>query len=333
VTAETKSPIVIYEDADKAVEVRLDSDEETVWLTQAQMAELFDVKPQNITMHLGNVYGEGELEQEATCKDFLQVQQEGDRAVKRTRKHYSLDAVISVGYRVSSARATRFRIWATRTLREHLTQGWTLNRQRFEANARELEAALALVHKAAQSSELSADSGRGLVDIVSRYAQTFLLLQRYDEGLLTDPQAQPGGNLPSLAEARTALDGLKAELMARGEATDLFARSRGDGLASLLGNLDQSVFGEPAYPSVEAKAAHLLYFVIKNHPFSDGNKRSAAFLFVDFLHRNGRLLNAAGEAVINDVGLAALTLLVAESDPSNKDTMIRLIMNMLAPGN
>ncbi|MDA3875651.1 MAG: virulence protein RhuM/Fic/DOC family protein [Halothiobacillus sp.] len=332
-TAETKSPIVIYEDADKAVEVRLDSDEETVWLTQAQMAELFDVKPQNITMHLGNVYGEGELEQEATCKDFLQVQQEGDRAVKRTRKHYSLDAVISVGYRVSSARATRFRIWATRTLREHLTQGWTLNRQRFEANARELEAALALVHKAAQSSELSADSGRGLVDIVSRYAQTFLLLQRYDEGLLTDPQAQPGGNLPSLAEARTALDGLKAELMARGEATDLFARSRGDGLASLLGNLDQSVFGEPAYPSVEAKAAHLLYFVIKNHPFSDGNKRSAAFLFVDFLHRNGRLLNAAGEAVINDVGLAALTLLVAESDPSNKDTMIRLIMNMLAPGN
>jgi prophage maintenance system killer protein len=227
----------------------------------------------------------------------------------------------------------QFRQWTTRILREHLTQGWTLNRQRFEENARELEAALALVRKAAQSPALDVGSGRGLVDIVSRYAQTFLLLQRYDEGLLAEPQAQLGGNLPSLTEARATLDGLKAELMARGEATELFARDRGDGLASLLGNLDQSVFGEPAYPSVEAKAAHLLYFVIKNHPFADGNKRSAAFLFVDFLHRNGRLLNDAGEPMINDVGLAALTLLVAESDPGNKETMVRLIMNMLAGAN
>jgi hypothetical protein len=191
-------PIVIYEGANKAVEVRLDTDQETIWLTQAQMAELFDVKPQNITMHLKNVFDEGELAEEATCKDFLQVQREGGREVKRKRKHYSLDAVISVGYRVSSARATRFRVWATRTLREHLTRGWTLNRQRFEENARELEAALALVRRAARSPALDTDSGRGLVDIVSRYAQTFLLLQRYDEGLLTDPQAQSGGKLPSI---------------------------------------------------------------------------------------------------------------------------------------
>ena len=328
--AETRAPILIFEEAGKAVEVRLDADHETVWLTQAQMADLFDVKPQNITMHLKNVYEDGELAEEATCKDFLQVQQEGGREVQRRRKHYSLDAVISVGYRVNSSRATRFRQWATRVLREHLTQGWTLNRERFEENARELEAALALVRKAAQNPALEAGSGRGLVDIVARYAQTFLLLQRYDEGLLTEPRAQTGGTLPSWEEARAMLDGLKADLMARGESTDLFARDRGDGLASLLGNLDQSVFGEPAYPSVESKAAHLLYFVVKNHPFSDGNKRSAAFLFVDFLHRNGRLLNAAGEPVINDVGLAALTLLVAESDAANKETMIRLIMNMLA---
>lgn len=326
----TTAPIVIYEDADHAVEVRLDEVQETLWLTQAQMGTLFGVKPQNITMHLKNIYAEGELVEEGTCKDFLQVQSEGGREVKRKRKHYSLDAVISVGYRISSTRATRFRIWATRILREHLTQGWTISRHRFEENAQELEAALRLVRKAAQSPSLDTDSGRGLVDIVSRYAQTFLLLQRYDEGLLTDPQSQAGGTLPSLEEARSALDNLKGELMARGEATELFARDRGDGLDSLLGNLDQSVFGEPAYPSVESKAAHLLYFVIKNHPFSDGNKRSAAFLFVDFLHRNRRLFNSSGEPVINDVGLAALTLLVAESDPANKDTMIRLIMNMLA---
>lgn len=329
-TQKAQSPIIIYEDADRTVEVRLDVGEETVWVTQAQMAELFDVKPQNITMHLKNVYMQGELAEEATCKDFLQVQTEGERTVRRMRKHYNLDAIISVGYRVNSTRATRFRQWATRVLREHLTRGWTLDRRRFETNARELEAAMALLRKTARSPELGLEAGRGLVDIATRYAQTFLLLQRYDEGLLTEPRAQAGGELPSVDEARTALENLKAELMAREEATDLFARDRGDGLASLLGNLGQTVFGEPAYPTVESKAAHLLYFVVKNHPFSDGNKRSAAFLLVDFLHRNGRLLDAAGEPLINDVGLAALTLLVAESDPANKETMIRLIMNMLA---
>ena len=250
--------------------------------------------------------------------------------MQRRLRHYNLDAIISVGYRVNSKRAVGFRQWATRTLSEHLTEGYTLDRQRLQANARELDAALQLVKKAAQSPDLQADTGRGLVDIVTRYAQTFLLLQRYDEGLLTEPPEVPGGVLPTLAEARSALALLKRELMARGEATDLFARDRGEGLAALLGNLDQSVFGEPAYPSVEAKAAHLLYFVIKNHPFADGNKRSGAFLFVDFLNRNGRLMDASGVPVINDIGLAALALLVAESDPAHKATMIRLIMNMLA---
>ncbi|WP_312477671.1 virulence protein RhuM/Fic/DOC family protein [Stutzerimonas nitrititolerans] len=329
-STENKAPIVIYDTADQAVEVRLDAARDTVWLSQRQMAELFGKDVRTVNEHLRNVFAEGELLREETIRDFRIVRQEGRREVARSVEHYNLDVIISVGYRVKSQQGTRFRQWATRILREHLTQGWTLNQQRFETNARELEAALALVRKAAQSPTLDTQSGRGLVDIVSRYAQTFLLLQRYDEGLLTEPDAQPGGNLPTPDEARAALDKLKRELMARGEATDLFARDRGDGLASLLGNLDQTVFGEPAYPSVEAKAAHLLYFVIKNHPFSDGNKRSAAFLFVDFLYRNGRLLAANGEPVINDVGLAALTLLVAESDPANKDVMIRLVMNMLA---
>ncbi|MDP3481129.1 MAG: Fic family protein, partial [Desulfoprunum sp.] len=215
---------------------------------------------------------------------------------------------------------------------EHLTQGYTLNRQRLETNARELEAALKLVKKAAQSPELQADTGRGLVDIVTRYAQTFLLLQRYDEGLLTEPIQQTGGALPTLDEARASLAGLKADLIAHGEATALFGQERGDAFAALLGNLEQTVFGEPAYPSIETKAAHLLYFIIKNHPFFDGNKRSGAFLFVDFLNRNGRLLDGNGNPVLNDIGLAALALLVAESDPAQKETMIRLIMNMLVPG-
>ena len=322
--------ITIYQAENGMVEVRLERD--TVWLSQEQMAALFDVQKAAVSKHLKNIYASGELEQTATVSKLETVQQEGARRVTRQIDHFNLDAVISVGYRVNSARATRFRQWATRILREHLTQGYTINRQRLEANARELEAALQLVKKAAQSPELLADTGRGLVDIVTRYAQTFLLLQRYDEGLLTEPPTAAGGTLPTLDEARTALAGLKADLIARGEATALFAQERGDGLAALLGNLDQTVFGEPAYPSVEAKAAHLLYFVIKNHPFSDGNKRSGAFLFVDFLNCNGRLLDDTGQPVINDIGLAALALLVAESDPAQKETMIRLIMNMLAQG-
>lgn len=324
--------LVIFQEADRPVEVRLDVQGDTVWLTQRQMSTLFDTTPENILMHLKNIFQDEELREQATAKDFLAVQTEGQRRVQRTLKHYNLDAVISVGYRVNSKRAVLFRQWTTRILREHLTQGYTLNRQRFEANARELEAALQLVRKAARNPEFQADMGRGLVDIVTRYAQSFVLLQRYDEGLLTEPPTTTGGTLFTVAEARAALAGLKADLITRGEASTLFAQERQEAFEALLGNLDQSVFGEPAYPSVESKAAHLLYFVIKNHPFADGNKRSGAFLFVDFLNRNGRLLDRTGQPVINDIGLAALALLVAESDPSHKDTMIRLIMNMLTQG-
>lgn len=322
------SEILIYQADNQPVEVRLEGD--SVWLTQRQLAELLGTTTDNISLHLKNIYNDGELDEAATTEESSVVQQEGKRQVTRRLKLYNLDAIISVAYRVNSKRGVQFRQWATRVLREHLTRGFTLNRQRFETNARELEAALLMVRRLAGNPQLGADAGRGLADIVSRYAQTFLLLQRYDEGLLSEPVVQAGGVLPTESEARQALAGLKARLMARGEATELFARERGDGLAALLGNLDQSVFGEPAYPSVEAKAAHLLYFVIKNHPFADGNKRSGAFLFIDFLHRNGRLLDAVGQPVINDIGLAALALLVAESDPAQKDTLIRLIMNMLA---
>ena len=321
------NPIAIYQSPTGTVDVRLDGD--TVWLSQKQMSELFAKNVRTVSEHIRNVFKDGELQEDAVVRNFRITAADG-KGYDTT--HYNLDVIISVGYRVKSPQGVQFRQWATRLLREHLTLGYTVNRQRFEDNAAVLEAALNLIRKAAQTPELSADTGRGLVDIVTRYAHTFLWLQRYDEGLLTDPATQPGGTLPTLEQAREALARLKADLVQRGEATDLFARDRGDGLAALLGNLDQSVFGEPAYPSVEAKAAHLLYFVIKNHPFSDGNKRSGAFLFVDFLHRNGRLLNASGHPVINDMGLAALALLVAESDPVQKDVLIRLIVNMLAQG-
>lgn len=321
------TPTAIYQNADGSLALDVTVLDESVWLRQEQMSQLFGRERSVITKHLRNVFAEGELDEKSNVQNLHIAG--SDKPVR----FYNLDVIISVGYRVKSQQGTRFRQWATSVLREHLTRGYTLNKQRFEANARELEAALQLVRKTAAGEALTSDQGRGLVDVVTRYAQTFLLLQRYDEGLLTEPQVAAGGRLQTLDEARISLAGLKADLIARKEATQLFAQERGDGFAALLGNLDQTVFGEPAYPSVEAKAAHLLYFVIKNHPFSDGNKRSAAFLFVDFLHRNGRLLDGVGSPVINDIGLAALALLVAESDPAQKETMIRLIMNMLArPG-
>lgn len=316
------SDIAIYTSPSGDVEVRLEND--SVWLRQEQMAELFGRDRTVIGRHIRNVFSENELQEERNVQ-ILHIAG-SDKPVRL----YNLDVIISVGYRVKSQQGTRFRQWATGLLQQHLTRGYTVNQQRLEANARELEAALQLVRCAIKAPQLSADDGRGLLDIVTGYARTFLLLQRYDEGLLTEPPAQAGGSLPSATEARQALARLKSDLIAKGQATHLFACERGDGLAALLGNLDQTAFGEPVYPSVEAKAAHLLYFVIKNHPFADGNKRSGAFLFVDFLHRNGRLLQPDDQPIINDVGLAALALLVAESPATHKDTLVRLIMNMLA---
>lgn len=322
--------IVIYQSDDGQTQVEVRFEHDTIWLSQGQMAELFDKDSDTIGLHLKNVYQSTELDESLTTEESSVVRQEGKRQVKRKIKFYNLDAIISVGYRVNSKKGTQFRIWATQHLREYLVQGYSINQRRFDQNAEELQQALALIRKAAKSPELSTESGRGLVEIISRYTQTFLWLQRYDEGLLNEPSGQAGGQLPSPGGAMQAIQELKQSLIARGEATELFAQLREDGLASILGNLDQSAFGEPAYPTIESKAAHLLYFIVKNHPFTDGNKRNGAFLFVDFLHRNGRLMNAKGETIINDTGLAALTLLVAESDPKQKDILIRLIMNMLA---
>lgn len=317
------SEIAIYESDSGQIAVTIEHD--SVWLRQEQLAELFGRDRTVIGRHIRNVFAEGELERASNVQNLHIAG--SDKPVA----FYNLDVIISLGYRVKSREGTRFRQWANQVLKQHLTRGYTLHRERFEANAGELEAALELVRKTARTPELGEAGGRGLVEIVSRYTQTFLWLQRYDEGLLTEPAGSLGGELPRVKDAQAALANLKRQLMARGEATELFARERGDGLAALLGNLQQSAFGEPAYPSLESKAAHLLYFVVKNHPFADGNKRSGAYLFVDFLHRNGRLLDAEGNAVINDTGLAALTLLVAESAPEQKDTLIRLIINMLAP--
>ena len=321
-----KATIEIYQADDQVIEVRLDANQDTVWLSQAQLVSLFERDQSVISRHVNNVFKEKELDKISNMQKMHIAH--SDKPVA----YYSLDVIISVGYRVKSTQGVRFRQWATQRLKDYLVKGYALNQQRFEQNSAALKQALLLIQKTAQSPELTAEAGSGLVDIVSRYTQTFLWLQQYDEGLLAEPKGQMGGDLPTPEQAMVSLNQLKVTLIARGEATELFARLREDGLAALLGNLDQSVFGEAAYPTIESKAAHLLYFVVKNHPFSDGNKRSGAFLFVDFLHRNGRLFDNTDTPIINDTGLAALTLLIAESDPKQKDIIIKLVMTMLAGG-
>jgi prophage maintenance system killer protein len=320
------SAIVLYQSPDGSISIDVRLEKETLWMDAHQMARLFGRDRSVIVRHIRNMYDTNELDQDSTYAKNAQVAADGKL---RQMDLYNLDVIIGVGYRVNSKRGTQFRIWATGVLREHLTRGLTINRQRLEENAREIEAALVLVRQAIASPQLTTDMGRGLVEVIARYTQTFFWLQRYDEGMLTEPKGEPGGILLTLTEARVAVARLREDLISRQEAGGMFGQERGDGLAAILGILQQSVFGQPAYPSIESKAAHLLYFIIKDHPFSDGNKRIGAMLFVDFLNRNGRLFLPSGEAIINDIGLAALALLTAESNPRDKDVMIRLTMNML----
>lgn len=318
------SEIVIFETASQQVEVQLEGD--TLWLTQRQMGDLFATTPENVLMHLKNIFKDNELDEMATTKDFLVVRREGTRDVQRKLKHFNLDAIISVGYRVNSTQATRFRQWATRVLREHLTQGYSLDEHRLARQGLdELTQAVDLLGKTLARRELVTDIGREVVGLILGYAKTWRLLLDYDEGKLSLPAGtQPARGVLGHTEARRALDALAAELKSRGEASELFARDRGDNLAAILGNIEQTMFGEPLYKSREERAAHLLYFVIKNHPFSDGNKRSGAFLFLLYLRQEGMRLP------LDENGLTALTLLIAESDPKAKELMVRLVINLLA---
>lgn len=319
--------IVIYETDYNRVEVRLDH--ETVWLTQGQMAELFDTSSDNISLHLKNIYKDRELQKKATTEDFSAVQKEGKRQVRRTLKHYNLDAIISVGYRVNSKRGVRFRQWATNVLRQHLVKGYTVNERRLaEKGLSEMEQAIALLTTTLERHEALSDKGRAVLEVVSKYAKSWSLLLKYDEDRLELPKLRhPVKKSLAYNMANEAIATLKAELIKRGEAGDLFGRERHQQLEAILGNIDQTFESKDLYSSLEEKAAHLLYFVIKDHPFSDGNKRIGSFLFLIFLRENN-LLEQSG---INDKALVALALMIAESDPKQKDLMIRLTMNLLTP--
>ncbi len=318
--------ILIYEaeNGQTRVDVRLEA--ETVWLSQEQMAVLFGRERSVVTKHLRNVFKEGELDASATCAKFAHVQNEGGRSVTRDIEYYNLDVIISIGYRVKSQRGVQFRQWATRTLREHLVQGYTLNQTRLaERGITEAQQAVELLARTLQNQALVNDTGSAVLSLIAGYAKTWRLLLQYDENGLALPEiCRPSQSALDYPKALAAIAQIKAELMARGEATPLFGQERGETFEGILGNIEQSMFGESLYRTREEKAAHLLYFVIKDHPFSDGNKRIGAFMFLLYLQQEEMAMS------INDNALTALALLIAESAPSNKELMIRLVVNLLA---
>lgn len=327
-----RGEVIVYEAPDGEVRIDVRLERETVWLSQKQMAELLGTSVDNVGLHLKNIYVEGELDEAATTEDSSVVRTEGRRQVKRQLRLYNLDAILSVGYRVSSKRGTQFRIWATRTLREHLLRGYTLNERRLrERGLSEIEQAVGLLARTLTSHALVTDEGRAVLDVVQRYTRSWRLLLEYDEERLAEVPGRPVAPTAALSldDARTALASLRDDLLGRGQAGVLFGQERGEGLAGILGAIEQTFDGQPLYPNAQLRSAHILYFVIKDHPFGDGNKRIGALLFLEYLRRNGLLLRTDGSPRLADNAMVALALLIAESDPAQKDLMIRLVLNLL----
>ena len=318
--------IQIYQSDDGQVQLDIQLEQETLWLTQLQMSNLFETTPENVLMHLKNIFSEQELDETATTKGFLVVRQEGTRQVQRELKHYNLDAIISVGYRVNSSRATQFRVWATGTLKQHLVEGYTLNRRRLHERGIEFEQAISLLSRTLVKQQLMNNAGEAVLSVISDYARSWSLLQGYDAQSfkqLSDKQTDM--QALNMNDVLAAIAELKKTLIAKGEASELFGQLRGDGLASAIATIEQGFGDDLFYPNIASRAAHLLYFVIKNHPLADGNKRSGSFLFLWYLRINQTLLGKPVDQLINDNTLVALALLVAESQPDQKELMIRLI--------
>ena len=324
--------VILYETPDGQARVDVRVEKENVWLSLNQMAELFDRDKSVISRHLRSVFASGELARDSVVAKNATTA--GDGKIYQV-EYFNLDAIISVGYRVNSKRGTQFRIWATRTLKEHLIRGYTLHEKRLrEKGFGEIEQAVGLLARTLTQHALVTDEGRAVLDVVQQYTRAWRLLLEYDENRLAERPRQPlepAADL-SLDAAREAIAGLRAALAVRGEATDLFGWERSEQLSGILAAIEQTFGGEPLYPTVQARAAHLLYFVIKDHPFSDGNKRIGTLLFLDYLRRNRFLTRADGTPRLADNAMVALALLIAESDPAHKDLMIRLILNLLEDG-
>ncbi len=313
--------IAVYQAKNGAIELRADSEMETVWATQTQIATIFDIERSVITKHVNNIIKTGELDENSVCAKIAQTAADGK--VYKVNM-YNLDVILAVGYRVNSARAAVFRKWATKTLREYITKGFIINKLRIKNNYQQFLEAINDIKKL-----IPGDSNidkASILELVTAFADTWLSLDAYDkDSLVIKGKTKKQVDLTAV-QLNKFLGEFKKKLVKKGEAADIFGKEiRKDAMAGIVGNVMQSFGGKALYPTVEEKAAHLLYFIIKNHPFVDGNKRSGAFVFVWFLKKAGLLERSK----ITPPALTSLTLFIAESNPKNKERMIKIILQLL----
>lgn len=319
------SDIAIYQADDGQTQLQVQLEQETVWLTQAQMGELFSRERSVITKHIRNVFSEEELDEKSNVQTMHIAH--SDKPVTM----YNLDVIISVGYRVKSKQGTRFRQWATQVLRNHIVKGYTVNEQRLReesAKLREMQKTVNLLARTLANQELVTDTGKDVLRVITDYAYALTLLDRYDHGTLTiDGTTHQALHVIAYEEGIAIINAMK------GEFDGLFGNEKDQGFKSALGAIYQTFGGEELYPSIEEKGANLLYFIVKNHAFSDGNKRIAAALFIYFLGMNDVLYRPDGSKRLADNALVALTLLIAESHPDEKETIVKVIVNLINRSN
>lgn len=325
-----ESSIVLYTAGDGKTQIDVKLDNETVWLTQQQMSVLFDTDRTSILRHIANIYKTSELDETATCAKIAQVRREGRREVRREVAYYNLDLIISVGYRVNSKNATMFRRWATSVLKDYLVKGYALNdRMRLE-RYEELKSVVHLMARTLEAQQLPSEEAEGMFNVVQDYVYALDTLDRYDyQALAVDRTTQEESFHATYDNAMEAINRLKEKF----GGSALFANEKDESFKSSIGQIYQTFDGKELYPSVEEKAAVLLYLVVKNHSFSDGNKRIAAMLFLWFLSKNGILYAEDGHKRIADNTLVALTLMIAESRVEEKDTMVKVVVNLINKNN
>ncbi|NQU82572.1 MAG: virulence protein RhuM/Fic/DOC family protein [Parcubacteria group bacterium] len=328
---EKNNKIVIYNTADGQIKIDVNLKNETVWLSQKQMAEIFDCSVDNVTLHLKNIYLERELDEDSTTEESSVVQQEGGRTVKRQIKIYNLDAIIALGYRVNSQRATQFRVWATKILKDYLLQGYAVNEKRLlevKSKFNQLKETINFLQKKSKTKLLKGQSEE-ILNLLSDYSKTLSLLEKYDKKKLKSEKGIKARFVLEYENCLEIISELKKNLMEKKQAGGIFGNEIDKKFESAVKSLYQTFDGKELYKTIEDKASHLLYLTIKDHPFIDGNKRIGSFLFVYFLDKNDYLYRKGGEKKINDNALTALALLTAQSDSREKEQMIALIMQLL----
>lgn len=326
----TDSNIAIYQtpDGETIIDVRLEGD--TVWLSRMQIAQLLHTQPQNVSLHIGNIYREKELDEASTRKDFFLVQNEGNRKVSRLTKFYNLDVIISVGYRVKSQRGTQFRIWANKILKDYIIRGYAINHNAKAEQLDELKQTIAIMRNVLAHKSITQDEAVGLLRVISDYSYGLDTLDKYDYQTLDITQTT--NREVFRATYKDAIEAL-AILKDKFGGSDLFAHEKDDSFKSTMGVIYQTFDGQELYPSIEEKAANLLYLTVKNHSFSDGNKRIAAFLFLWFLEKNGILYREDGSRLLDNNTLVALTLMIAQSKVEEKDIMTKVVVNLINQNN